>query len=110
HHRAPPGIVDRMTAPTRILMLSAALSVSPLVGCERETRDTDIKLVSVGEVKSLWDRREKGATTAVILVDPRPAKSFAATHIVGARNLPLPQVDPKADRDPALEKFDNIVV
>src|SRR5579862_1249270 len=96
--------------PSRILMLAVGLSVAMSIGCERETRDTDIKLVSVGEVKALWDRQQKGAATAVIIVDPRPAKYFAASHIVGAQNLTLPKIDPKADRDPAIEKFENIVV
>lgn len=91
-------------------MLAAALSVGLNLGCERETRDTDIKLVSVGEVKALWDRQQKGAQAAVIVMDPRPAKAFAASHITGARNLPLPYIDPKGDRDPVIERYDNIVV
>src|SRR5438034_11215256 len=99
-----PGLRSTM------LMLAAALPVWGLVGCERETRDTDIKLVSVGEVKALWDRKERGSETAVTILDPRPAKAYAAGHITGARNLPLPRIDPKGDRDPMIERFDNIVV
>ncbi len=91
-------------------MFAAALSVGGSVGCERETRDTDIKLVSVGEVKALWDRQQKGSSTAVFIIDPRPARAFEASHITGARNLTLPKVNPKEDRDPMIERYDNIVV
>ena len=97
-------------ARSMIMMLAAAIPVWGLIGCDRETRDTDIKLVSVGEVKSLWDRRQRGSETAALLVDPRPAKAFAASRISGARNVPLPHIDPKGDRDPLIERFDNIVV
>ncbi len=93
-----------------ILMLAAAVPVWGLIGCERETRDSDIKLVSVGDVKTLWDREQRGPETTVLIMDPRPAKAFAASHISGARNLPLPRIDPKADRDPLIERYDNIVV
>jgi 3-mercaptopyruvate sulfurtransferase SseA len=100
----------RPNARSPFLMLAAVLSVWVLSGCERETRDTDIKLVSVGEVKALWDRKARGSEFAVLFVDPRPAKAFNAGHITGARNLPLPHIDPKGDRDPMIERFDNIVV
>ena len=93
-----------------MLMLAAAASVWGFAGCERETRDTDIRLVSVGEVKALWDQKQRGTETAMFLVDPRPAKAYAASHITGARNLPLPRIDAKGDRDPMIERFDNIVV
>lgn len=93
-----------------MLMLAASLPVWGSIGCERETRDTDIKIVSVGEVKALWDRQQKGSETAVLIVDPRPTKYYSASHIPGARNLQLPAINPKADRDPMLERYDNIVV
>jgi len=93
-----------------ILMLATTGPVWGLVGCERETRDTDLKIVSVGEVKALWDRKERGSETLVFIVDPRPTKAFAVSHITGARNLQLPRIDPKGDRDPMIERYDNIVV
>jgi rhodanese-related sulfurtransferase len=90
-------------------MLLAVVVLSG-VGCERTTRDTDIKLFSVGEVKSLWDKRQSGQEHALLLVDPRTPKAFNAGHIPGARNLTLPRINVKAERDPTIEKFDNIVV
>src|SRR5689334_21329672 len=92
------------------LMLAAAVSVTGLTGCERETRDTDIKQVTVGEVKTLWDKQQATGRSTMVLLDPRPAKVFAAAHIKHARNVTLPQIDPKGDRDPELERFENIVV
>jgi 3-mercaptopyruvate sulfurtransferase SseA len=97
-------------ARSRILLLATAAALPAWSGCERETRDTDIKLVSIGQVKALWDRDERGETRVMYLVDPRPAKSFGAEHIPGAKNLTLPKVDPKADRDPMIQQYDNIVV
>jgi|RhiMethySRZTD1v2_1073278.scaffolds.fasta_scaffold1111846_2 3-mercaptopyruvate sulfurtransferase SseA len=92
-------------------MLAAALSVAiGMPGCDKEVRDTDIKLISVGQVKSMWDRSERGDSTEMILLDPRPLKEYNAEHIKGARSLILPQVNPKGDRDPGVDKFKNIVV
>jgi 3-mercaptopyruvate sulfurtransferase SseA len=105
-----------MTLSCRIGALTLTLAGPALLsaGCEKETRDTDIKLVSVGEVKSLWDRQKeaegRGGRNIMVLLDSRPEKDFKASHIDGARNLRLPQVDPKGVRDPGLERFDNIVV
>ena len=99
-----PGLRSKM------LMLVVAFPVWGLIGCERETRDTDIKLVSVGDVKALWDRQQRGSETAVIIMDPRPVKAYAAGHIAGARNLQLPKFDPKGERDPLIERYSNIVI
>src|SRR5215813_1650453 len=96
------------------LTLTFAAPVLLSAGCEKETKDTDIKLVSVGEVKALWDRQKeaegRGGRNIMVLLDPRPEKDFRVSHIESARNLRLPQVDPKGVRDPRLERFDNIVV
>ena len=92
-------------------MFAAVVSiVMGAAGCEKQVRDTDIKLVSVSEVKRLWDRVERGDRNAMILIDPRPLKEYQAEHIRGARSLTLPQVNPKSERDPGIEGFSNIVV
>ena len=91
-------------------MLALAAGSCLLFGCPKEVRDTDIKVVSVGQVKALWDRQQRGDQTAVYIIDPRPAKAFNAEHIPGARNITLPKIDPKADRDPVIQRFENIVV
>lgn len=79
-------------------------------GCDKQVRDTDIKLISVGQVKAMWDRGQRGESSDMILLDSRPLKEYSAEHIQGARSLTLPQVNPKGDRDPGIEKFKNIVV
>lgn len=93
-------------------MLAAAASVAGLLagGCSVETRDTDIKLISVGEVKALWDRQNSGKPDQILLIDPRPTKHYQAGHIPGAKNILLPQVDPKGDREPYIAGNDLIVV
>jgi rhodanese-related sulfurtransferase len=87
-----------------------ALSLAALPACERTTRDTDIKFMSVSEAKNLFDRVNRGETTAAAFIDPRPAKEFTASHIPGARNLTLPQVKPKSKPDPRLMEFSVLIV
>ena len=99
-HRA--GFIGRLL----LWMLIPALSVA----CERTTRDTDIKYISVSESKALFDRTQRGETGIALFIDPRPAKQFDAGHIPGARNLTLPQVKPKSKPDPRIEKYTNLIV
>lgn len=92
------------------LTLCGAGSVAVLGGCETTTRDTDIKIVSIGEAKALWDRTQAKQPEAALFLDPRPAKYFDAAHIPGARSVQLPQIDPKAERDPRLERYSTLIV
>jgi 3-mercaptopyruvate sulfurtransferase SseA len=81
-------------------------------GCERKTRDTDIKIISLSEMKLLLDRdatRGRGGGE-IVLVDPRPTKAYQAGHIPGARNIQLPQINPKGSGDPSLARHKHIVV
>jgi len=95
----------------RALILGIAVILPGVVGgCDKNTRDTDIKFARLSEVRALVDRRDRGEKEVVLLIDPRPEKAFAAGHLPGARNLRLPQVDPKKDTDPEIEKFDRLVV
>jgi rhodanese-related sulfurtransferase len=91
------------------LMILAAVSVALAAGCETTTRDTDIKIVSVGEAKALWDRASRQPETALFL-DPRPLKYYDAAHIPAAHSIQLHQMDPKADRDPHLERYSSLIV
>jgi 3-mercaptopyruvate sulfurtransferase SseA len=81
-----------------------------LTGCERTTRDTDIKLISVSEVKHLVDRKAKGNQDLVILIDPRPMKYFEAGRLPGAKHLTLPDVPVRATVNPAISRHATIVV
>jgi 3-mercaptopyruvate sulfurtransferase SseA len=80
-------------------------------GCERTTRDTDIKLISVGEVKHLVDQRDRGKQDAVILIDPRPRKYYDQARLPGARHLTLPDIPARTTTtDPSITRHATIVV
>src|SRR5213078_2620021 len=81
-----------------------------LGACERTTRDTDIKLVRIADVRAMVDRQARGQKDVIGLIDPRPAKYYLQAHLPGARNITLPQIDPKTSIDPAIERFGTIVV
>jgi 3-mercaptopyruvate sulfurtransferase SseA len=91
----------------RLILVLAALAT--LGGCDRKIKDTDIKLVSVSDVKLMVDRAQRNPAE-VLLVDPRPAKYYGAGHLPGARNIQLPQIDPKDDPDPGISRYAAIVV
>jgi len=93
----------------RILVLCLAIG-GLLSGCDRSTRDTDIKFISVSEAKTLFDRAQRGESGVAIFLDPRPAKEFDAGHIPGARHLTLAQVKPTSTPDPRIMKYSNLVV
>jgi rhodanese-related sulfurtransferase len=89
---------------------AGVLALSAAGGCERKTRDTDIKIISLAEMKSLLDQDPRGERGQIVLVDPRPAAAYEGGHIPGARNIQLPQIDPKGSGDPSLARHRNIVV
>ena len=86
------------------------LTLLLLGACERTTRDTDIKLVSVAEVRQLIDQRARGKPDLVILIDPRPKKYYEQARLPGARHLTLADVQPRATVDPSISRYDNIIV
>jgi 3-mercaptopyruvate sulfurtransferase SseA len=104
------GMISRFAFPARGWILGALGVGLALGGCDKNTRDTDIKFVRVSEVRTLVDKRDRGDAEAVLLVDPRSERAFAEGHIPGARNLRLPQVDAKKDADPQIEKYNRIIV
>lgn len=90
-----------------VLLLAGVWFVA---GCEKTTRDTDIKIIRLSELRSLYDRAQRGDRDVLLLVDPRSETRHAQAHIEGSRNLRLPQVDPKKEPDPSIERYSNIVV
>lgn len=92
--------------------IGAALIAIPvaLSGCDRETRDTDIRIITVSEAKNLFDRVNRGETGAALFLDPRPAAEFDRGHIPNARNFTLAQIKPTARIDPRIDRFSNLVV
>ncbi len=78
-------------------------------GCEKDTRDTDIVYMKLGEVSELW-RDSQGNPTKLLLIDPRPQAEFEAGHIPGAKNILLTKFDGNKGRDPRIEAFENVVI
>jgi 3-mercaptopyruvate sulfurtransferase SseA len=89
------------------ILLAALAAVG---GCEKSTRDKDIELISVGEVRELQERVERGDRNLMVLIDPRPAKHYVAGHIPGAINLTLPQVPRDGGTVGELERYQHLVV
>jgi 3-mercaptopyruvate sulfurtransferase SseA len=100
-----PAIMYRLT----LTAAASGLLLGCLVGCDRKVKDTDIKIVSVSDVKLMVDRGQRNPAE-VLLVDPRPAKYYEQGHVPGARNIQLPQIDPKDSLDPGISRYNAIVV
>lgn len=87
-----------------------AVAAGLLGGCESRMTDADIRMISIEEVRRLADKAAEGHPEAVLLIDARPASHFAQGRLPGAVNIPLQQIDPERDRDPRLQRYDNLVV
>lgn len=94
----------------QICVLVVGVMALVSLGCERTTKDTDIRFFSVSESKVIFDRVAGGDTKAALFIDPRPAKAYAASHIPGSRNLTLPQVKPKSKPDPRINEYGVLIV
>jgi rhodanese-related sulfurtransferase len=92
-----------------LLAAASLLAIAP-GGCERKTRDPDIKIITLSEMKVLVGREAQGEGGEIVLVDPRPVRAYEAGHIPGARNIQLPQINPKGSGDPRLARYRHIVV
>ncbi|MBL9031801.1 MAG: rhodanese-like domain-containing protein [Phycisphaerae bacterium] len=88
----------------------AAAGAAGVGGCERTTRDSDIRPITTSEVWPLYQRVQKGERNAAAFVDPRPQARYDAARIPGALNLTLPKVDAKGPPDPRLTPYNTIVV
>jgi 3-mercaptopyruvate sulfurtransferase SseA len=98
-----------MRARAHFWVLLVGLAAVLAGGCERTTRDTDIRLISASQVKLLLDRSAR-EPSALVLIDPRPASYFERERLPGARNIELPRIDPKGSTDPSISRFGTIVV
>ena len=92
-----------------VMMLLAAACLIFGVGCEKDTRDTDIVNVKVAEVSELVKDAE-GTPLSLLLIDPRPQPEFEEGHIPGARNLLLTRFDGEKGRDPRILSFNEVIV
>jgi rhodanese-related sulfurtransferase len=78
-----------MSKKTKVTLISAAVAALALFGgCQDNVSDRDISRVALAEVQRL----SKDGPSKVLLLDPRPAESFAQGHLPGAVNLPLDQI------------------
>lgn len=87
--------------------LLACVAASGLAGCSNSTNDDSIQPITLTSVR---DTQARGKET-VVFIDARGPREFAERRIPGARNMQIDAVPEKhATIDPALEKFDLIVV
>ncbi len=84
-----------------------------IIGCTKIS-DKDV-LRDALEVSDVAKVVQKGEVTAgsggpsTLLLDVRTADAYAAGHLPGARNIRLPQIDPK-EKDPDLDRYKTIIV
>lgn len=87
-------------------MLAVAGAVG-LGGCSNSTTDDSIQPITLTAVR---DTQARGKDS-VVFIDARGPREFAERRIPGARNMQIDAVPEKnASIDPALEKFDYIIV
>jgi len=91
------------------LTASGVFAVGALSGCKNEVSDKDIKTIPLADAARL-QARSGSHPTLVLMIDPRSEIDFAEGHIPGARNLQLPKVDPDRGADPAISRYDNLIV
>ncbi len=80
-------------------------------GCTgpKKIDEDDLKFVSTAEVQRLVARAAT-EDKVLVLLDARPESAFRAAHLPGARNLRAQDVDVDLGKDPAIARFDHIVV
>lgn len=91
-----------------VLALGLA-AVGVLSGCSGEVNDRDIKTIPLAEVARLH-ARSASSPTVLLMIDPRPPTAYERGHVPGAMNLQLPKVDPDRGADPAISRYDHLVV
>ncbi|MEX0876806.1 MAG: rhodanese-like domain-containing protein, partial [Phycisphaerales bacterium] len=57
----------------------------------------------------LYERQQRDDDTA-LFIDARKPERYAEGHIPGARNLRTPDIDLRYGTDPALERYDNLII
>lgn len=80
-----------------------------LSGCNRSISDKKIRYVDLTEAVQLYEKQQRESDTA-LFIDARPPERYAAGHIPGARNMRTPDVDLRYGTDPALERFENLII
>jgi len=95
----------------RAVLAAAVLFVVPFVtGCNKDVRDSDIRFISLPELRQRQLDAEAGDTTRVLIIDARSPARYARAYIPGAQNIRLKDVPEDEPTDPRLERFDRLVV
>jgi len=109
---AAPSIFTTFRPMTRLattILGIAALSTS-LGGCNRNVDDSDIKSISITEIRSALDNKK---SDSILFIDSRPPRAYAAEHIPDAINMQITAVDINTQymkRDSRLERYGVLVV
>ncbi|MEL7473548.1 MAG: rhodanese-like domain-containing protein [Planctomycetota bacterium] len=94
------------------LVLYAAIVglVIPILGCSKQVRDSDIRYVSLPEVRQRQLDVEDGRSSRVLIIDPRSTARYGRGHIPSAINFGLADAPEEGPTDARLEGFDRLVV
>jgi 3-mercaptopyruvate sulfurtransferase SseA len=94
-------------------VLGAVIGTFVLVtsGCETNTTEADLELISVSEVSRLMaDAERRPSSATIILIDPRSEREYQEAHIPGAINLTLADVGRDEKIDKSIARHNHIVV
>jgi len=108
--RAPQTKLGHALALAAAVLLLAlfTLLASGCSGCKK-VDERDIKQVTTTEVQRLV-ARAAAEPKLLILLDARPEEEFRAAHLPGARSFRPQQVDCELGADPAIARFEHIIV
>ncbi|GJQ28508.1 MAG: hypothetical protein HBSAPP03_03920 [Phycisphaerae bacterium] len=94
-----------------VLRLSVIIAPVAILGACRGVSDRSIENMTGLELRRLVDQASKDRNAAtLVLIDPRHPREYVAGRIPGAQNLRLSDVPPDARVDPALARFETVVV
>lgn len=110
----PPLLVAVRSCSVRLFAVAAAAAVClGVAGCTKiSDKDVLRDALEVSDVAKIVQKGEVAAGSSApstLLLDVRTAEAFAAGHLPGARNIRLPEIDPK-EKDPDLDRYKMIIV
>ena len=101
------------TTSARFTLLVLSIAVICSGGCDgqRTVSDRSLEFIDAPRLSELIAEAEaEPGKSRLLLIDPRDEISFANAHLPGAQNVRLVDVPLDRGRDPAIERFKNIVV
>lgn len=95
---------------TLLCTLIFGVLLLPNIGCARSNiSDKKIQFIDLSRAVELYEQQQREPNTA-LFIDARKPERFAEGHIPGARNMRTPDVDLRYGTDPALEKYEHLIV